>query len=591
MRNRYFPGHGVGFLLVLMTMLITPVVNAAGDTSDSKTDLMQKVRDRGYIPVIVQMQVPHIETLTADCIRYSGPDTDLREPQKSMEADLRLEAAIRNVAEEVLAALAGSEYEIHHTYSTLPLLALHVTPQSLGQLQASPQVVRIAEDRLTRIPEYRVTAPSSPETSSPMMAEAVELIRADSAWLAGYTGAGQYVAVLDSGIRRAHEAFTGKVVVEQCYSLKGNCPNGENSMSGPGAARMHPPQYYGYDHGTHVSGIAAGNDGGSFRGVAPDANLINIQVFSRFSADECNSNEPCVMSYNSDQVKALEFVFSKRNQLRIASVNMSLGGGEYDSAVECDMDNPYVKQAIDNLRAAGIPTVISSGNEALCNGISAPACVSSAISVGATTKGDQEASFSNFHPQLLDFFAPGQSIRSATGGSNSSYQYWGGTSMAAPMLAGGFALFRQYSRDVPLDELLTALHYSGQGVLTKCQTGVEKPRINVGEALMSLMSIAPPVNIQGSQSNNQSLMQTEYINTLTWEANPLNNDKNVVAYRVYQMVDEDKVLLAEVDGATFAFQHRRVGKRNEMRYAFTSLDGEGEESGPSVFVLKFGVEQ
>jgi subtilisin family serine protease len=423
------------------------------------------------------------------------------------------------------------------------------------------------------------------------MADAVELVRADSAWAAGYTGAGEYVAIMDSGVRRSHEAFQGKTIVEQCYSLKADCPNGQREMSGPGAARMYGPQYYGYDHGTHVSGIATGNNGGSFKGIAPDANLIHVQVFSRFSAEECNSNEPCVMSYNSDQLKGLEFIFSRRNQLRIAVVSMSLGGGEYSNAAACDMDNPNLKRAIDNLRAAGIPTVISAGNESFCNALSAPACISSAISIGATTKADQEASFSNFHPQMLDFFAPGQSIRSATGGSDSSYQYWGGTSMAAPMVAGGFAIFRQYSRQVPVHELLTALEYSGRSVLTKCQTGVEKPRINVGEALMSLMSIAPPVNIGGEQSYNQSMLHTEYINTLTWEANPLNNDKNVVAYRIYRMEDNEMIRLAEVDAATFSYRHRRVAKRTEVRYAFTSMDGEGEESGPSIFVLKFGVEQ
>lgn len=589
MHDKHLPSRKIATILAVLIMCFS--LHADDKATVLDNNLLGKAQRDGFVPVILSLRVPDIEYLTADCVRHSSRNMDPGEIHRSIEADLRLETAIRNVSEEILFHLGSSDWEIHHTFSTLPVLALRVTADTLEHLARLPQVAAITEDRLMRIPEYQSSASHPQAALSPQMADAVELVRADSAWAAGYTGAGEYVAIMDAGIRRSHEAFQGKTIVEQCYSLKADCPNGQREMSGPGAAHMYGPQYYGYDHGTHVSGIATGNNGGSFRGIAPDANLIHVQVFSRFSAEECNSNEPCVMSYNSDQLKGLEFVFSRRNQLRIAVVSMSLGGGEYSNAAACDIDNPNLKRAIDNLRAAGIPTVISAGNESFCNALSAPACISSAISIGATTKADQEASFSNFHPQMLDFFAPGQSIRSATGGSDSSYQYWGGTSMAAPMVAGGFAIFRQYSRQVPVHELLTALEYSGRSVLTKCQTGVEKPRINVGEALMSLMSIAPPVNIGGEQSYNQSMLHTEYINTLTWEANPLNNDKNVVAYRIYRMEDNEMIRLAEVDAATFSYQHRRVAKRTEVRYAFTSIDGEGEESGPSIFVLKFGVEQ
>lgn len=584
-----YPGRTV--MLIISILIMTFSAGAAVQAVPMAEDLIQKAGPDGMVPVIVQLKVPQIQYLTADCIRNTSRSMEPREKQASFDADLRLESAIRAVSDEVLFELRESGFVLNHTFSTLPVLALKANAETLAALRKLPQVMDITEDRLIRIPEYRKADVDNEEADSPMMADAVRLVRADSAWAAGYTGEGQFVAVLDSGILRSHEAFTGKTIIEQCYSLKADCANGQVSMSGPGSAGLYDSRYYGHDHGTHVSGIAIGNNGGSFRGIAPDANLIFIKVFSRFSAEECGSNEPCVMSYNSDQLKGLEFVFSKRNQLRISSVNLSLGGGEYSSAAACDQDNSFMKTAIDNLKAAGIATVISAGNEALCNGISAPACISSAISVGATSKQDTEASFSNFHHELLDLFAPGQSIRSATGDDNSSYQNWGGTSMAAPMLAGAFAIFRQFSRDVLMEDLMTALEYSGKPIVTKCNTGVEKPRINVGDALMSLMKIAPPVNIQGVQASNQSMFQREYINTLTWEANPLNAEKNVVFYRIYLMDGDVMTRIGEVDAATFTYNHRRVGKRVAMTYALTSVDGEGEESGPSLFDLAFGVEQ
>ena len=589
MKLRLFPGKTI--TMIALVLIISFATVAADASAPMAEDLIKKAGTNGMVPVIIKLKVPRIQYLTADCIRHTSRSRDPREQQASWDSDLRLETAIQVVSDEVLFELKNSGYVLNHTFSTLPYLALKANAETLAALVSLPQVESIFEDRLIRIPEYRKVDVDTEEADSPLMADAVRLVRADSAWAAGYTGNGQFVAVLDSGLLRSHEAFAGKTIIEQCYSLRADCANGQISMSGPGSAGLYDSRYYGHDHGTHVSGIAVGNNGGSFRGIAPDANLIFIKVFSRFTAAECGSNEPCVMSYNSDQLKGLEFVFSKRNQLRISSVNLSLGGGEYSSAAACDRDNPSMKTAIDNLKAAGIATVISAGNEALCNGISAPACISSAISVGATTKQDTEASFSNFHHEMLDLFAPGQSINSATGDDNSSYQRWGGTSMAAPMLAGAFAIFRQFSRDVLQEDLMTALEYYGRPVVTKCNTGVEKPRINVGDALMSLMKLAPPVNIQGSQSSNQSMFQREYINTLTWEANPLNAEKNVVFYRIYLMDGDIMTRIGEVDAATFIYNHRRVAKRAEMTYALTSVDGEGEESGPSLFDLEFGVEQ
>jgi len=143
-------------------------------------------------------------------------------------------------------------------------------------------------------------------------------------------------------------------------------------MTGPGSAVHHSSTYSGYDHGTHVSGIAAGNYG-SLAGVAKNANIIAVQIFSEFSASECDSSSPCVRSWNSDMLSGLNYIYSIRGSYNIAAVNMSLGGGIYYSP--CDSDSS--KAAIDNLRSVGIATAIATGNDEWCYGISSPACISS----------------------------------------------------------------------------------------------------------------------------------------------------------------------------------------------------------------------
>lgn len=291
------------------------------------------------------------------------------------------------------------------------------------------------------------------------------------------------MGILDTGIRSTHEMFAGKTIVEACFSADSACPNGSTEMYGSGAA-AHYYGYTGYDHGTHVAGIAAGNSGTIF-GVAKNADIVAVQVFSPFTGSICGSSSTCVLSYPSDQLKGLEYIYSIRGSYNIAAANMSLGGGKYASY--CDTDPR--KAAIDNLRAVGISTVISSGNEGYCGYVGSPACISSAVTVGATNDADVETSFNNWSATLLDFFAPGYQIYSATGASNSSYGTKSGTSMAAPHVTGAWALLKQYKATGTVTEFFGALNSTGLSVTTICP-GIYnpdyKPRIQVDAALESL---------------------------------------------------------------------------------------------------------
>ncbi len=87
----------------------------------------------------------------------------------------------------------------------------------------------------------------------------------------------------------------------------------------------------------------------------------------------------------------------------IAAVNMSLGGPD---AFPGHCDDDLRKLAIDELRSAGIATVAAAGNEGSDGRVDAPACISSAIAVGSTTKRDRISTFSD-HGDIVDLLAPG----------------------------------------------------------------------------------------------------------------------------------------------------------------------------------------
>jgi subtilisin len=361
--------------------------------------------------------------------------------------------------------------------TTLPVLVLEVDSAALQALADRPDILSIAED---------VAVP-------PVLVQSVPLIGADDAWAAGFTGVGQAVAILDTGVDKTHPFLSGKVIAEACFSTTGGgstttCPNGLDTQIGSGAGVNCNLAVDGCDHGTHVAGIAAGR-GASFSGVAKDASIIAIQVFSRFDSDsDCGGagTAPCVLSWSSDQMAALDWIYQQRTTYTISSANLSLGGGHYTSY--CDATYASYKALIDNLISAGIATVIAAGNNGFTDGVTGPGCISSAITVGATSKTDAVASFSN-SDDTLDFWAPGVSIQSSVPGT--TYQYWSGTSMAAPHVAGAWAVLKSKAPSAGVADILAALNASGV-MITDTRNGVVKPRIQVDAGLPFLDGLSTP---------------------------------------------------------------------------------------------------
>ncbi len=331
--------------------------------------------------------------------------------------------------------------------------------------------------------------------------DSTRLIGADTVWAQGYSGAGQAVAVLDTGVDKTHPALAGKVVAEACYSTISAaynattvCPNGLDEQEGDGAGVDCDSSVHGCSHGTHVAGIVAAN--GSVQGVARDADIIAIQVFSRFDSPTlCSSSggPPCALSFTSAQIDGLERVLELHNSgMTIAAINMSLGGGNYP-----DVCSGAIQSIIDQLRAAGIPTIVASGNNGYKNGIASPACISSAISVGATDKSDNVASYSN-SADILDLLAPGSSISSTMPGGVTGTK--SGTSMAAPHVAGAWAVLKQAAPTADVDDILRILERTGKPI-EDWRTGIPNPpritpRINLVKALKRLAPADTAPDIQ-----------------------------------------------------------------------------------------------
>jgi subtilisin family serine protease len=309
---------------------------------------------------------------------------------------------------------------------------------------------------------------------------------------AGNAGAGTSVAVLDTGVLSSHVFLSGQVVAQACFSTTNSgqlstslCPGGVAQTFGTGAAE---PCADICNHGTHVAGIVAGKQltygGRTFSGVAPAAKIIAVQVFSRFTASGCGvgATAACVMSYQSDQILALNWLYAQRASAdwgTLAAVNMSLGSGLNTGITSCNDD--LLKAPIDTLRTAGIATVIASGNDGYTYGIASPACISTAIAVGATSSArtatldapwvsSNKPTALNNNPtaqgdRLLDLMAPGHKVLSSTASSSTSFEDNQGTSMAAPHVAGAWAVLKSMVPRASVPKVLGWLQSSGKTII------------------------------------------------------------------------------------------------------------------------------
>ena len=421
----------------------------------------------------------------------AGPPAMASEPQALPAAYERLldrardEGSVRVLVTTVsmghqrsLAESLGRDARVLTSYDLFPILLVEAGEEGLLRLIQDPRSESIRLDR----------------AQPPTLASTLPVINGDDVQGLGFDGSGTAVAILDTGIDRDHPFFTGRLVSEACFSNAagagtGNtlCPGGGTNQTGAGSADADIAICYDgtaniCDHGSHVAGIAAGDAAGDpmnapGNGVAPNADIIAVQVFTRFnSAADCAPNAaPCVLTFQSDQILGLQQALALDGTLAsdVVAANMSLGGGM--NATACDGDPR--KPAIDALLAANIATVISSGNNGFLGAVGAPGCISTAVTVGSTTDADAVSGFSN-RGALLDVFAPGSGVISSI--IDDTYGSKNGTSMAAPHVTGAWGILREIYPTASVATILGWLQANGVPITYASTSGnVTTPRIDL----------------------------------------------------------------------------------------------------------------
>ncbi|MGI9600634.1 MAG: S8 family serine peptidase [Acidimicrobiales bacterium] len=420
---------------------------AAGDPGEAAAT------PEGTLRVVVSMNLA--VQLLADL-----SDAEAASQQEAIDASMATLAGL----------LAGTDSTVVRAYEVIPSAVATVDSAGLEALLASSDVAAIQVDQAFE-PALDV---STGVIDSDLLNQAGVLGNNYE----GSTGGAYEVAILDSGVRPDHDAFGSRVVAQACFSATSWCPNGGAVQIG-GNAGAHCAYTSGAFtaecwHGTHVAGIAAGGAfSGGHEGVARGAGIVAVQVGHR----SCSFPNYCWRYFFSDLDLALGHVVALKNGGRnIAAVNMSLGGPL--STGVCDAGFPATQNLFAQLDALQVAPVAAAGNNGSQTQVTYPSCLSGSYAVSATNDADVPAGFSNSNA-LTNWWAPGVSIDAAFPTSTTAHGNFSGTSMAAPHVAGGFALLRECIGNSTDEAVAADLNATGVNVT---RNAVTRKRINVLDA-------------------------------------------------------------------------------------------------------------
>lgn len=310
----------------------------------------------------------------------------LGENQNAQNLSKQIEAGQGAVVEQIQRTVGNHTMKVRYQFSLLTN-AVSATVQ-YGDLEKIQKVAGVKEVYV--VPEYQLQDTATPDTIT-----AGEMVGSYQAWDSGYTGAGQRIAIVDTGIEVNHPSFDpgalsyGKRVTaekmgrlastdellstEDIAKVLGQLKVSQNGNAvSPEALHVNDKIAFAFnyagenldishesgDHGTHVAGIAAANQyipqaNGVYQeqpegvvGIAKDAQLLVMKVFGE--------NQ---ISYTDDYMAAIEDALL----LDADVVNLSLGTPNPGES-KAFSGEEYVNEIFDRLLGSDMVVSISAGN-------------------------------------------------------------------------------------------------------------------------------------------------------------------------------------------------------------------------------------
>ncbi|HET6334570.1 MAG TPA: S8 family serine peptidase [Polyangiales bacterium] len=390
---------------------------------------------------------------------------------------LRESEASTAAAQQAVIARLGSDFEVSHRYGSIRALAGSLTRAGLATVRGLADVAAI-----------QIDGQGSGGLAQALPAVGIDKVHDER----GLTGKGITVAILDSGAPTMHPALQDAIVAQHCFTT-GGCPP-LNQNQGDSAEDDH-------NHGSNVTGIVASRGGGGIaKGYAPGASIVAVKVLNRQNGGRV-----------SDWVAGFDWVSTNLSMLNVKVINASLvSTEEYASAADCDRGEPALSAVTKKLIEAGVTITASSGNTGHIETMTAPACNTGVIAVGATYDSDLGpqpetggtyqalgggnwpacsdaqtdaktiACFTSTAGSRLDVLAPGSQLTST--GKGTGMSMFRGTSQAAPGVAGLAALLLECNPALTPSSILDVLKQTGEMIMDP-RNGLSYPLIRGVQAV------------------------------------------------------------------------------------------------------------
>ena len=289
-------------------------------------------------------------------------------------------------------------------------------------------------------------------------------IDAPEAW-AKTTGSNDVlVAVIDTGVDYNHPDLVGNI-----WTNPGEIPGDGIDNDGNGVVDdIHGYNAFadngdpmdGHSHGTHCAGTIAaqGNNGEGIAGVAWDAKIMGVKIFS----DSGSTSSDAILR---------GILYAAKNGARITS-NSWGGGGANDLIKEA-----FEKSTAFHVMAAGNNGRNVDSRENYPSGYE----MANSIAVAATDRNDRLASFSNYGQKEVDIAAPGVDTYSTV--PNGKFGFKSGTSMATPHVSGAAVLMVAHEPNITNEELKQRLMDGADRIPSLRGKVASHGRLNINNSL------------------------------------------------------------------------------------------------------------
>ena len=337
---------------------------------------------------------------------------------------------------------------------------------------------------------------AGPPASAAPSEPAYQAIGAPSIWDKGFLGEGTTVAIIDQGVNLTHPYFQDRVIDGYCFveaTSNYTCPNGGRVQTGVEAASQRRVGSF-YDvteeHGNMVAGIVAGNPTSQAPGgIAPQSKILMANVDLTLQG---------ILS-------ALNYIDQKKEELNIVALSMSWGGYFQEIPREwlkCDT-NPQLQAMatlLKSLREGGVMPFASAGNTPTLDVATSvfPSCLQEAVAVGSVNSSNNVSWYVTMSGKV-ELLAPDYAMSANT----FAYIQASGTSAAAPLVAGSYALLRQAFPTHTAEQVLSAMKVSGTPIDDVIRQDI--PLVNLNAAYALLSDTSPGEAVVPVQSTDQVL--------------------------------------------------------------------------------------